>query len=110
MTSEFAHNLIKGKIAETIFELMFREANEFSVFRNGFEYAEEYLAQYRSRLKFTEVLDSFTGAPDFLLVKDDRTSAYLVEVKYRSHLDENEIISIAKKIVERWDHSYLFII
>jgi hypothetical protein len=91
---------------------MFRGANEFSVFRNGYEYAEGNLAQYRSRLKFAEILDSFSGAPDFLLVKDDKSeaSAYLVEVKYRSQLDEKELVSIAKKIVERWDHSYLFII
>src|SRR5438093_1304703 len=111
MPDSFEHNLIKGKIAETIFELMFREAGEFSVFRYGYEYTEEFLAQHRNKLKFKEILDSISGAPDFLLVKNEQTeaSAYLIEVKCRTRIDENELVKIAEKMVDRWDHSHLFV-
>jgi hypothetical protein len=111
MSDSFQHNLIKGKIAETIFELMFREANEFQVFRYGYEYTEEYLAQHRNQLKFRDILDSISGAPDFLLMKDERgeASAFLVEVKCRTHLDQSDLVAISEKIVEKWDHSLLFV-
>ncbi len=52
MKDDFVHNLIKGKIAEMIFELMFRECKRFSTFRYGYEYTEEYLAQHRKEIKF----------------------------------------------------------
>jgi hypothetical protein len=108
MTNTFAHNLIKERIAETIFELMFRETKQFIVFHNGFEYTEEYLAQYRHN---PEVKGEIGGAPDFLLVKTvTEESAYLVEVKYRRHVDAEELVIIAESIVKRWDHAYLFLI
>jgi hypothetical protein len=102
MTNTFAHNLIKERIAETIFELMFRETKQFIVFHNGFEYTEEYLAQYRHNPRFKEVIGAISGAPDFLLVKTvTEESAYLVEVKYRRHVDAEELVIIAESIVKR---------
>src|SRR2546430_13495608 len=98
MSNSFEHNLIKGKIAETIFELMFREAKTFEVFRYGFEYTDEYLAQHRKDLAFPEILDSISGAPDFLLVSNNsgKASVYLVEVKCRTHIYEDKLVEIAQ--------------
>jgi len=110
LRNNFEHNLIKGKIAEMIFELMFREAGEFSVFRFGYEYTEEYLSQHRLEIKFPQVVNNISDAPDFLLVNENKGQVYLVEVKYRNYLDKEKLVEIAQKLKKRWDPAYLFVI
>ncbi|TSC85096.1 MAG: Uncharacterized protein G01um101413_480 [Parcubacteria group bacterium Gr01-1014_13] len=105
----FEHNLIKGKIAETIFELMFQESKKFSVFHFGYEYTAEYLAQYNLALP-KEVLSNIRHSPDFIIVTENKKGAYLVEVKYRTHIDNQEMIDTARRLKERWNPSYIFVI
>ena len=109
LPNTFEHNLIKGKIAETIFELMFQESKKFSVFHFGYEYTAEYLAQYNLALP-KDVLDNIRHSPDFIIVTQDKKQAYLAEVKYRAHVVDQEIIDIAKKLKERWNPAYVFVI
>jgi hypothetical protein len=107
---DFAHELIKGKIAEQIFEMMFRESGKFSVFRFGYEFTEEYLAQHRLKVKFPKVIENVSDAPDFLLVTENKSGVYLVEVKYRSSPNEVELKEIAQRSLRRWDPAYIFLV
>jgi len=107
---EFSKNLIKGKIAETIFEQMFRENGNFTILRFGFEHTIPELAQYRAST-FKRVVDDLSDAPDFVLIsnKDGEKEVYLIEVKYRAKWGKDEIKKIAEKLLKRWNPVYLFI-
>ena len=107
--SEFTIRLIKGRIAETLFEQMFRENEKFSIRKLGYEYTSPELAQFQHHLKNKKVLDKIRSAPDFLLITTDMTQAYLVEVKFRNKLDPADILKAAEKAAAYTDPSFLFI-
>jgi len=106
---EFTKELIKGRIAETIFEQMFRESGKFTILRFGYENTSPELAQYQHLLKNKKILDKIRHAPDFLLITQDKTEAYFVEVKYRKTVNAPEIKEIAEQVLRRADPSWLFI-
>lgn len=116
MTDQFTEQLIKGRIAETVFERMFREETKYDIYPLGYEYTLPILKQVRDALLHQEhkatlerILSNFDNTPDYLLVKADKSSVYIVEVKYQSLFDEKRIVSAAKKINERWDPAWLFV-
>jgi hypothetical protein len=110
----FQHELIKGKIAELIFELMFRETGKFTALRFGYEYTLPELAQYQHLLEVKRVLDNISNSPDFILIKNEKNSegkleVFTVEVKYRREVNLGEMKEIAKDTLKTWDPSWLFI-
>ncbi|MDO8469031.1 MAG: hypothetical protein Q7S29_04710 [Candidatus Peribacter sp.] len=105
---EFVHELIKGKIAETIFEHMFRETHKFTVLRFGYESTVPNLAQYRKTLP-KAVIDQISTSPDFILITEDKKQAYFVEVKFRANLKQQELLKIAEKNAKKWEFSYIFL-
>jgi hypothetical protein len=106
---EFSEQLIKGKIAELIFSQMFRNSNKFTIIPFGYENTFPEIAQYAFMADNTQVLDTIRSAPDFALVSHDKREVYLVEVKYRSFLDNKHVKEIAEKIQNRWKSVQLFI-
>lgn len=106
---EFSEQLIKGKIAEMIFSQMFRNSKKFTVIPFGYENTFPEIAQYAYMADNTQVLDTIRSAPDFALVSHDKRDVYLVEVKYRSHVDEKHVKETAEKIQDRWKSVQLFI-
>jgi len=70
--NSFAKNLIKGKIAETIFHLLFAEAGEFTITPFGYEYTIPALAQYHRDVQIQQVLDTIRKTPDFILISQDK--------------------------------------
>jgi hypothetical protein len=107
---EFSRNLIKGRIAEVIFEEMFRESGQYTILRFGYEYLTPELAQYQHLLKEKGILDSIRHSPDFILISNDKTKVYMVEVKYRTSLDLQELELISQQTLDRWPPSpWLFI-
>lgn len=109
MKNDQSHYFIKGKIAELIFEMMFREAGKFTVLRFGYEYTLPQIAQHQNLVEVKKVLENIRNAPDFILVSDDRKEVHIVEVKFRSKRDLLEILDIATKNLKTWDPSWLFI-
>src|SRR5262245_9272399 len=96
--AQFPHDLIKGKIAELIFELMFRDVGRFKVLRFGYDYALPELAQYHHLVEVKQVLENISNAPDFVLIEknDDRKlNVFTVEVKYRANPDPGELKQVA---------------
>ncbi len=110
--NNFSHELIKGKIAELVFELMFRDVGRFTVLRFGYEYTMPELAQYQHLVEVKAVLDNIRNAPDFVLIekKDDgKMNVFTVEVKYRSHPSPTDLKEIAHSTLKTWDPSWLFV-
>ena len=106
----FSKNLIKGKIAQIIFEQMFREQGEYTVIPFGYEnILPEIFPQNKNFEGAKKAIDNIRNAPDYTLISIKREKVYLVEVKYRNYFDINEIISIAKKQMERWHPSCVFV-
>lgn len=113
--NDFPENLIKGRIAENIFELMVRESGKFDIYPLGYEHTTPILCQYRDHPNqqhkdiINKVLDNYDSSPDFLLTNHDKSEVYLVEVKYRSQYNQDEVLKIAEEINNRWNPVYLFL-
>lgn len=106
---DFSRELIKGRIAEVIFEQMFRASGKFTILRFGYEYTLPELAQYEHLAEVKAVLKNLRNAPDFILISQDKTEVHLVEVKYRARRNKKQIKEIAEKMLETWNPSWLFI-
>jgi len=106
----FEHELIKGRIAETIFEMMFRKTGKFTVLRFGYESTVPNLAQYGRSVHVQEVIDQVRKSPDFVLITENKEQTYFVEVKYRARINTQELAETATGIAERWELSYLFVV
>ena len=102
-------SLIKGKIAELVFDQMFRAAGKFTVIPFGYESTLPEVAQHVQELKFKHVLENVRSAPDYVLISQDKTEVFMVEVKYRSNCSEVDLIDIAEKINKNWTAIWLFL-
>ncbi len=112
MNSDFSRNLIKGKIAEIIFQQMFIEAGEYTIIPFGYENVIPELAQcenYNDNSMVKKIKNTVRSAPDFALISQNKKKVWLIEVKYRSTYDKDKIKKIAENQIERWDPSCLFI-
>lgn len=105
---DFSRNLIKGRIAETIFEEMFRLSEEFTVIPIGYEHTIPELAQYQHHIQVKQVLNNIRNAPDFALISQNKEKVFLVEVKYRHYINPDENYSLANQISTNWNPSFLF--
>lgn len=104
----FARNLVKGKIAETIFAQMFRETGEFTVLEFGYEKVIPELIQ--SGIKGEdEMIETLKTAPDFAVINRTTNHVGLVEVKYRRTLRDDDLLKIANRMHQSWNPSYLFV-
>ncbi len=106
---QFIKDLIKGKIAEIIFEQMFRETGNYTILHSGYEYTLPELAQYQHFAEIKAVIENIRNAPDFILISQDKKEVYLVEVKYRKHRDANELKRIVQDTLKTWNPSWLFV-
>ena len=105
----FARQLIKGRIAEVIFERMIKEEGRYTVIPFGYEQTVPTLAQYQHLAVIRQVMDNISDAPDFVLVSEDKSEVYLVEVKYRSSINAEDIKAIATALLKRWNPSWFFV-
>jgi len=106
--SDFSHDLIKGKIAEVVFEQMFRETNKYTVIPFGYEKIMPELAHHVKEAEHREMFANIRNAPDFAVISHGPEDVFLVEVKYRSSLDAEDIHKWAKIVYKNWKLAYLF--
>lgn len=104
----FARNLVKGKIAETIFAQMLRETSQFTVLEFGYEKLVPELVQqgYNENNGLVETLRS---APDFAVIYKTKREVRLIEVKYQKELNNSFTLKAATRMHASWNPSYLFI-
>jgi len=105
---DFSKQLIKGKVAELIFEQMFRRVNGYTVIPFGYESIIPELVQYAEKEDRFGLIENIRNAPDFALVSHDPKQVLLVEVKYRSGLNMEQIKETAKRICEQWKLAWIF--
>jgi hypothetical protein len=71
MSYSFARNLVKGKIAETIFAQMLRETKQFTVLEFGYEKIVPELVQ-QGYSENNGLVETLRTAPDFAVINKDR--------------------------------------
>lgn len=109
MGIDFSRNLIKGRIAEVVFEQMIREEGKYTVIPFGYEHTMPMLAQYRDVVEIQRIIDNIADAPDFALISEDKTKIYLVEVKYQRALNATVLQGYAQDLLNRWEFPWLFV-
>ncbi len=108
MGYNFARNLVKGKIAETIFAQMLRETKEFTVLEFGYEKIIPELIQHGYK-ENNIMIETLKTAPDFAVINRKTREVKLIEVKYMYTLNYGNILKYAKRMSQSWNPSYLFI-
>ena len=105
---DFSKQLIKGKVAELIFDQMFRRTSGYTIIPFGYESIIPELIQYTEQADRKGLIENIRNAPDFALVSHDPKQVLLVEVKYRSSIDMEKIKEIAKRICDQWKLAWIF--
>jgi hypothetical protein len=112
MTDEdikFCKSLIKGRIAEIIFEMMFRHTNKFKLIHFGYELTAPELTTKEMHSAVNKVtLESILHTPDYIEI-DKENKASLVEVKYRKSINPEKAKLMAEAITKNWPEAWLFI-
>lgn len=104
----FARNLVKGKIAETVFAQMLRSTGNFTVLEFGYEKIIPELVG-RGKQENSEMVEALRTAPDFAVIDNNTKVVYLIEVKYRKSFSDSNILNIAMRMSASWNPSYLFV-
>ncbi|MCK5320523.1 hypothetical protein KAJ61_03990 [Candidatus Parcubacteria bacterium] len=104
----FARNLVKGKIAETVFAQMLRETKTYTILEFGYEKVIPELVQQGYDEK-NITLETLRTAPDFAVINQETKKVKLIEVKYMRSINLEYILKYAKRMSESWNPSYLFI-
>ena len=102
-TLTFTKNLVKGRIAETIFSQMLRDAGVFTVLEFGYEKIVPDLLQYNHGHD-DPVIETLRTAPDFAIINQVSK-----EVKYRRQLNASDMKLCAERMHQSWNPSYLFV-
>lgn len=107
---DFTKQLIKGRIAETLFEVLFRQEIGMELIPYGYEYNTPLLLAKKYKSPENEdTLNSIRHSPDFIIVDQDGIIK-LVEVKYRKNFDEKENLKTVKEIFDSSNHAWLFLV
>jgi len=107
--SDFADNLIKGRIVETIFQQMFLDTGKYNVFPFGYEQTLPQLAQRDHDSFIMELMKDIRHIPDFVVTPRVGDGVYLVEVKYEHTLNMERVTEVARELHGRWTCPWLFI-
>jgi hypothetical protein len=104
----FARNLVKGKIAETVFAQMYRETDRYTVLEFGYEKVIPELIQ-RGYRENNGMIETLRTAPDFAVIDQHSRQVKLIEVKFMHHLSKKFALEAAQRMSASWNPSYLFI-
>ena len=107
--TQFSRQLIKGKIAELIFDQMLREAGGFTVLAFGYENILPELMLRQHDMKAEQTMEVIRRAPDFAVINNTDHNVHLIEVKYRKQIRSSEILTFTTLMLESWKPSFLFL-
>ena len=106
---KFTHELIKGKIAEIIFEQMIHNTKGYTILEFGYEKVVRQLAKERKNKTVNETIEIVRRAPDFAVINEENHDINLIEVKYMNNPTKSRVLSAAKDIKKSWKKSCLFV-
>lgn len=107
---KFTRNLVKGRIAETVFAEMLRHSGEFTVLEFGYEKIIPELTHAGCKKEDSGMIETLRTAPDFAVINRKTKEVRLIEVKYRRELSRSDVLRVAKRMHQSWNPSYLFLI
>ena len=114
--NNFAESMLKGRMAETLFEELIRASGNI-VYRFGYEAIVQNLTQLEEKFdRFSDVGKKVRSIPDFIVL-DKRGKPLFVEVKFRyrpaAHADDFERFNYVQKtwdatlvLVNCWEQPY----
>lgn len=105
----FTHDLVKGKIAEIIFEQMIRNTKGYTILEFGYEKIIPELAQMKKTKETKETIEIVRRAPDFAVINHDTKEVHLIEVKYMNSIDKARVLRTARMIKNSWNQAALFV-
>ena len=105
----FSKQLVKGRIAETLFEQMHRDAGGFTILAFGYESVIPELAHRQHDLGAEATMEIIRRAPDFAVIDNKTHEVRLIEVKYRMHPSVADNQKCAKRMHDSWKPSCLFL-
>ena len=106
---DFSRKLIKGRIAETLFEQMLRDTECFTILAFGYERVLPELVHLRNGIHAQETMEIIRRAPDFAVINNKTHDVHLIEVKYMKHPETRWILEDADRMHKSWKPSYLFL-
>ncbi len=106
---KFTHELIKGKIAEIIFEQMIHNTKGYTVLEFGYEKVVHQLAKATKSEDARAMIEIVRKAPDYAIVNEETHNVTLVEIKYMTKRTNGKVNAIAKEIEQSWRHAALFV-
>lgn len=105
---KFTNNLVKGRIAETIFAQMLRNEGQYTVLEFGYEKIIPQLVGLDTNRE-NAIIESLRVAPDFAVINQETKEVRLVEVKFQANLSDTYTLGAAKKMHASRNPSWLFI-
>lgn len=105
----FSRKLVKGRVAETLFEQMLRDTGCFTVLSFGYENVIPELARRQQDMRAKETMDIIRRAPDFAVINNETHEVHLIEVKYMKNPRTDWILRDVNRMYECWKPSYLFL-
>jgi len=107
---DFSKNLVKGRIAETLFEQMLRDTGLYTILAFGYENIIPELMHRQNDIHTQETMEIIRRAPDFAIINNKNHDVQLVEVKYMMRPKAEWILRDAKRMIESWKPAYLFLV
>jgi nucleotidyltransferase/DNA polymerase involved in DNA repair len=101
--------LVKGRIAETLFEQMLRDAGCFTILAFGYENVLPELARRQQDMQTEETMEIIRHTPDFAVINNKTHEVHLIEVKFMKNQRVEWILRDARRMYESWKPSYLFL-
>ncbi len=105
----FTHQLIKGKIAEIIFEQMINHTKGYTILEFGYEKVVRQLANEPKTKNISETIEVVRRAPDFAVINEKTHEITLIEVKYMNEPKPARVLATARDIKKSWKRASLFI-
>lgn len=105
----FSRQLIKGRVAEIIFEQLLRDAGLYTVLSFGYENILPELMHRQNEIKAKQTMEIIRRAPDFAVINNESHDVQLIEVKFMRELSSHWILKYAERMIESWKPSYLFV-
>lgn len=109
MKNTFEHNLIKGRVAEMVFEMMMRESDAYTVIPFGYENTIHELIHFQGINEQKQAIRRVKKTPDFVVINKESKTIHLVEIKYRKTYNSEDLKNRAEEMVELWNPSWLFV-
>jgi hypothetical protein len=105
----FSRKLVKGRITETLFEQMLRDAGCFTILAFGYENVLPELARRQQDMQTEETMEIIRRTPDFAVINNKTHEVHLIEVKFMKNPRVEWILRDARRMYESWKPSYLFL-